>query len=81
MNLESNLKVRELEVGRLKRRLNASEDKKGTLDFYDNIKVLGEGSFGKVMLSRHKLTSRSVAVKIMDKRKMVDSEVTKTKPN
>jgi len=63
-----------LEVARLKRRLAASDKKVASLDFYANIKAIGSGSFGKVMLSRHKLTSREVAVKVMDKRKMTATE-------
>lgn len=39
----------------------------GDLQFYDIIKVIGEGSFGKVFLGVQKLTNRLVAIKRLNK--------------
>jgi 5'-AMP-activated protein kinase, catalytic alpha subunit len=38
-------------------------------------KTIGEGSFGKVKLAEHELTSHKVAVKIVNKEKLKDSKV------
>merc|ERR1711881_340380 len=42
-----------------------------TLDDFDRIKTLGTGSFGRVMLVRHKDHSKYYAMKILDKTKVV----------
>jgi serine/threonine protein kinase len=34
---------------------------------YKFIKVIGKGSFGKVLLALHKLTGREVAIKVLEK--------------
>lgn len=40
------------------------------LDQFDRLKTLGTGSFGRVMLVRHKETSQHFAMKILDKQKV-----------
>ena len=42
-----------------------------TLDDFDRIKTLGTGSFGRVMLVRHKDSGKYFAMKILDKTKVV----------
>merc|ERR1719189_941019 len=42
-----------------------------TLDDFDRIKTLGTGSFGRVMLVRHKDSGKYFAMKILDKSKVV----------
>lgn len=42
-----------------------------TLDDFDRIKTLGTGSFGRVMLVRHKDSAKYFAMKILDKTKVV----------
>lgn len=42
-----------------------------TLDDFDRIKTLGTGSFGRVMLVRHKDSGKYYAMKILDKSKVV----------
>ncbi|RCN32128.1 hypothetical protein ANCCAN_22071 [Ancylostoma caninum] len=42
-----------------------------TLDDFDRIKTLGTGSFGRVMLVKHKQTGNYFAMKILDKQKVV----------
>ena len=42
-----------------------------TLDDFDRIKTLGTGSFGRVMLVKHKQTEVYYAMKILDKQKVV----------
>eukprot|EP00658_Telonema_sp_P-2_P047602 TRINITY_DN36214_c0_g1_i3.p1 TRINITY_DN36214_c0_g1~~TRINITY_DN36214_c0_g1_i3.p1 ORF type:complete len:570 (-),score=43.80 TRINITY_DN36214_c0_g1_i3:124-1833(-) len=66
--------VRKLELDRLKRRLAMSEKKQASLDYYQSVKVIGAGSYGKVWVSRHKLSNREVAIKILDKSKLVDTD-------
>lgn len=39
------------------------------LDDFDRIKTLGTGSFGRVMLVKHKSTGNYYAMKILDKQK------------
>lgn len=41
------------------------------LDDFDRIKTLGTGSFGRVMLVKHKQTACYYAMKILDKQKVV----------
>ncbi|ERE79132.1 cAMP-dependent protein kinase catalytic subunit alpha-like isoform 2 [Cricetulus griseus] len=41
------------------------------LDHFDRIKTLGTGSFGRVMLVKHKETGNHYAMKILDKQKVV----------
>ncbi|VDL86111.1 unnamed protein product [Nippostrongylus brasiliensis] len=40
-----------------------------SLDDFDRIKTLGTGSFGRVMLVKHKQTGNYYAMKILDKQK------------
>lgn len=40
------------------------------LDQFDRIKTLGTGSFGRVMLVKHKETGNHYAMKILDKQKV-----------
>ncbi|VDM82248.1 unnamed protein product [Strongylus vulgaris] len=42
-----------------------------SLDDFDRIKTLGTGSFGRVMLVKHKQTGNYFAMKILDKQKVV----------
>uniref|UniRef100_A0A8C3FTB0 Protein kinase domain-containing protein n=1 Tax=Chrysemys picta bellii TaxID=8478 RepID=A0A8C3FTB0_CHRPI len=42
-----------------------------SLDQFDRIKTLGTGSFGRVMLVKHKKTGNHYAMKILDKQKLV----------
>jgi len=42
--------------------------KKATLDDFHLIKVIGKGSFGKVMLAKHKRTGKVYAVKVLSKK-------------
>ncbi len=41
------------------------------LDDFDRIKTLGTGSFGRVMLVKHKASGNYYAMKILDKQKVV----------
>ncbi|XP_073174436.1 cAMP-dependent protein kinase catalytic subunit alpha-like [Lepidochelys kempii] len=43
-----------------------------SLDQFDRIKTLGTGSFGRVMLVKHKETGNHYAMKILDKQKVVE---------
>jgi serine/threonine protein kinase len=38
-----------------------------TLDYYEFVKCIGKGAFGKVTLGIHKLTGKYVAIKTIDK--------------
>lgn len=42
------------------------------LDDFDRFKTLGTGSFGRVMLVKHKETNQFYAMKILDKQKVSD---------
>merc|ERR1712203_523175 len=42
-----------------------------TLDDFDRLKTLGTGSFGRVMLVRHKDSGKYFAMKILDKGKVI----------
>lgn len=56
------------------------KNKKLTIDDFDLLKVIGKGSFGKVMMVRKKDTSRLYAMKILKKNHIVErDEVTHTK--
>ncbi|XP_041475079.1 cAMP-dependent protein kinase catalytic subunit alpha-like [Lytechinus variegatus] len=41
------------------------------LDDFDRIRTLGTGSFGRVMLVKHRVTAKYLAMKILDKQKVV----------
>lgn len=43
------------------------------LDDFDRLKTLGTGSFGRVMLVKHKGTEQYFAMKILDKQKVSES--------
>lgn len=45
------------------------------LDQYQTIRVLGEGSFGKVKLAIHQPTGRQVALKIISRRKLLSRDM------
>uniref|UniRef100_A0A8C1SI85 cAMP-dependent protein kinase n=1 Tax=Cyprinus carpio TaxID=7962 RepID=A0A8C1SI85_CYPCA len=53
--------------------LNTNEHQKSTtgLDDFDRLKTLGTGSFGRVMLVKHKATDQFYAMKVLDKQKVV----------
>ncbi|MBN3273561.1 KAPCA kinase, partial [Polyodon spathula] len=42
-----------------------------SLDQFERMKTLGTGSFGRVMLVKHKETGQHFAMKILDKQKVV----------
>lgn len=44
------------------------------LDDFDRFKTLGTGSFGRVMLVKHKETNQFYAMKILDKQKVSDGK-------
>ena len=51
---------------------------KGTaqrVGLYEVIKTLGEGSFGKVKLAKHKITGQEVALKIISRRKLISRDM------
>ncbi|CAJ0577475.1 unnamed protein product, partial [Mesorhabditis spiculigera] len=52
-------------------RCEHGEANTATLDDFDRIKTLGTGSFGRVMLVKHKASSNYYAMKILDKQKVV----------
>ena len=45
------------------------------LDQYKTIKILGEGSFGKVKLALHQPSGRQVALKIIPRRKLLSRDM------
>lgn len=45
------------------------------LNQYQFVRNIGEGSFGKVKLARHKLTSQEVAIKIINRRKLISRDM------
>jgi protein kinase A len=50
---------------------NAPPSSTTHLEDYERIKTLGTGSYGRVMLVRHKLTGNMRAMKILEKKKIV----------
>lgn len=48
------------------------------LDDFDRLKTLGTGSFGRVMLVKHKGTEQYFAMKILDKQKVSGNTVKQT---
>eukprot|EP00055_Hartaetosiga_balthica_P004416 m.11506 g.11506 ORF g.11506 m.11506 type:complete len:467 (+) comp3850_c0_seq1:78-1478(+) len=71
---------KKLEEQHLSRRLKADEDgtvttdKDVTLDDFEMLKVLGKGTFGKVMLGREKSTNELFAIKILKKEVILEKE-------
>ncbi|KAJ5572500.1 hypothetical protein N7450_009484 [Penicillium hetheringtonii] len=47
----------------------------GRLDQYQTVKILGEGSFGKVKLAIHQPSGRQVALKIISRRKLLSRDM------
>lgn len=45
------------------------------LDQYQSVKILGEGSFGKVKLAIHQPSGRQVALKIISRRKLLSRDM------
>jgi carbon catabolite-derepressing protein kinase len=45
------------------------------LDQYQTVKILGEGSFGKVKLAIHQPSGRQVALKIISRRKLLSRDM------
>ena len=45
------------------------------LNQYNVVKVLGEGSFGKVKLARHKITGQEVAMKIISRKRLISRDM------
>jgi carbon catabolite-derepressing protein kinase len=45
------------------------------LSQYKQVRLLGEGSFGKVKLARHKVTGQEVAMKIISRRKLISRDM------
>ena len=45
------------------------------LDQYKTVKILGEGSFGKVKLATHQPSGRQVALKIISRRKLLSRDM------
>ncbi|OJD28361.1 CAMK/CAMKL/AMPK protein kinase [Blastomyces percursus] len=62
-------------------RLDYADQSPGTardmqrLDQYTTVKILGEGSFGKVKLAVHQASGRQVALKIIPKRKLLSRDM------
>jgi len=44
-----------------------------TIEFYNIGQVIGTGAFGKVVLGVHKLTSKKVAIKVIEKSTLKDA--------
>ena len=57
-----------------KRSASANRDMQ-RLDQYKTIKILGEGSFGKVKLALHQPSGRQVALKIIPRRKLLSRDM------
>ena len=49
---------------------SSSSQNTAGLDDFDRMKTLGTGSFGRVMLVKHKSTQKYYAMKILDKQKV-----------
>ena len=45
------------------------------LNQYEEKKTLGEGSFGKVKLAKHRITGQEVAMKIISRRKLISRDM------
>jgi carbon catabolite-derepressing protein kinase len=56
-------------------RLEAAQRTSQRLGQYTLIKTLGEGSFGKVKLAIHQVTGQKVALKIINRRKLVTRDM------
>jgi 5'-AMP-activated protein kinase catalytic alpha subunit len=52
--------------------LEKSNNKQRTIGDYSLLKSIGEGTFGKVKLGVHQLTNEKVAIKILEKKRIVD---------
>lgn len=50
--------------------LSSTKQQTAALDHFDRLKTLGTGSFGRVMLVKHKETGQHFAMKILDKQKV-----------
>eukprot|EP00126_Sphaerothecum_destruens_P002514 Sdes_comp15943_c0_seq1m5086 len=50
------------------RDLAGTENVKASVDDFDLLKVIGKGSFGKVVMAKHKETSKIFAIKILSKK-------------
>eukprot|EP00128_Syssomonas_multiformis_P001256 Colp12_sorted_trinity150504_noHs@35500 len=48
--------------------LNGTEDKKASIHDFYLLKVIGKGSFGKVMLAKHKETNKIYGIKVLSKK-------------
>lgn len=51
--------------------LGEREDKKASVDDFVMLKVIGKGSFGKVLLGKHKASGRIYAVKVLSKEAII----------
>lgn len=47
--------------------LGEREDKRASVDDFTMLKVIGKGSFGKVLLGKHKITDKIYAIKVLSK--------------
>jgi carbon catabolite-derepressing protein kinase len=56
-------------------RMEAAQRTSQRLGQYTLIKTLGEGSFGKVKLAIHQVTGQKVALKIINRRKLVTRDM------
>lgn len=52
-------------------RREASLEKKATLEDFEFIGLMGEGSYGRVFLGKKKKTGKFYAIKCLDKRKLL----------
>eukprot|EP00039_Didymoeca_costata_P019717 m.338662 g.338662 ORF g.338662 m.338662 type:complete len:480 (+) comp18496_c0_seq1:215-1654(+) len=50
------------------------QEKKATVKHFQMLKVVGKGSFGKVMLAKHKSTNHMYAIKVMDKEIIIEQD-------
>eukprot|EP01135_Chromosphaera_perkinsii_P005248 Nk52_evm17s327 gene=Nk52_evmTU17s327 len=48
-----------------------------TMGFYELYDTIGKGNFGKVKRAKHRLTGDEVAIKIVDKKKLVDDQISR----
>lgn len=49
---------------------SSTHQQTAALDHFERLKTLGTGSFGRVMLVKHKETGQHFAMKILDKQKV-----------